>query len=199
MKRILLAFAFSLCALPPAVSATEKAQTDPSALIDTIEQRVGLRQRTAGSFTQEKFIAVLPQPLQSHGHFSYDPKSGLVWETLAPIANKVTFDQQGIRQSVEGETVWEIGAKQPAVTTITQVISSVLAADWQSLQAYFAINGSLGSNGWMLRLEPRDEVLAQIVKTIVLQGDRELSRMTLMEANGDRTEIRFQMHDVAQP
>lgn len=182
-----------------AVSAEAQRNTDSAMLIAAIEQRVGLRQRTVGEFTQDKHIAVLPQPLQSRGEFTYDPQSGLVWNTLTPIANKVIFDQQGIRQSMEGETVWQIDARQPAVTTITQVISSVLAADWKALEVYFDIAGSINEQGWKLHLQPRDEVLAQIVDAIELQGDRELSRMLLNEANGDRTEIRFQMHDPAQP
>lgn len=199
IKTDLLVCAFLVCASAVPAHAMAEPVSESAALITTIEERVGLRQRTAGVFTQEKYISVLPQALQSHGEFSYDPKDGLVWETLKPIPNKVVFDEQGIRQSMDGETVWEIDAKQPAVTTITQVISSVLAADWQGLQRYFEIDGKLDGERWTLRLEPRDEVLAQIVDAIVLGGDRELSRMTLMEANGDRTEIHFQMHDASQP
>jgi hypothetical protein len=192
-------FLFAVLMAMVAAAVAEPASDDGATLIAAVEERVGLRQGTAGEFGQNKHMAVLPQPLHSRGEFAYDPQSGLVWETLAPIPNKVIFDQAGIRQSMEGKTVWEIDARQPAVATITQVISSVLAADWEGLQAYFHIDGSIDSAGWRLQLSPLEEVLAQVVDGIELEGDRELSRMTLMEANGDRTEIQLHMHPAAQP
>lgn len=163
------------------------------ALIGQLEERIALEQNTSGSFRQKKFISVLPNALESHGSFAYDRNAGLVWETLAPIPNRLVFDKQGIRQSMNGETVWEIGAQQPAAVTITQVISSVLAADWTTLSEYFSIDGSVDAAGWQLQLKPRDEVLEQVVSSISVSGDRVLENMTLVESNGDRSEIAFVM------
>ncbi|MEX1032914.1 MAG: outer membrane lipoprotein carrier protein LolA [Cellvibrionaceae bacterium] len=163
-------------------------------LIAQLEQRIELAETIKGTFNQRKTISVLPEPLHSHGTFGYDRRTGLEWETLAPIANRLVFDDQGIRQSVDGQAVWEIDVSQPAVVTVTRVISSVLAADWSTLQDYFSLSGSIDEQGWQLRLEPDDVVLAEIVSAIAVSGNRVLSRMTLLEANGDRTEITFSVH-----
>lgn len=176
-------------------SASASAEAvDPPGLIEKLEQRIALDEQVSGTFEQKKFITVLPEPLRSQGRFSYHREDGLVWETLTPIPNRLVFDQQGIHQSVEGKTVWEVDAQQPAVVTITRVISSVLAADWQGLQDYFALDGQMDAQGWQLQLTPRDDVLEQIVGSIFITGDRVLSRMVLMEPNGDRTEISFSVN-----
>lgn len=165
-------------------------------LLQALEERLQLRQATAGEFRQLQYIAVLPQPLSSSGRFSYHPEDGLIWETLEPIPNRLEFDDAGIRQSVEGDTVWEVGADQPAAVTITRVISRILAADWPGLREYFAIEGSVEPQHWELDLQPRDEVLGQVVESITLSGDEALSTMVLHEPGGDRSEIHF---DISAP
>lgn len=184
-------FVFALCVVAFANAASE--ESDSRALIRQLNERIVLEEKISGSFRQEKYISVLPDALESHGSFTYDHEAGLMWETLAPISNRLVFDKQGIRQSMDGETVWEIDAQQPAVVTITQVISSVLAADWATLQEYFSIDGNIDAAGWQLQLKPRDEVLEQVVSSISVSGDRVLEAMTLVESNGDRSEIAFVM------
>lgn len=180
------------------VAANGEAAGNTEALIRALDERIAFEAEISGSFEQKKYISVLPEPLQSHGKFAYGHDSGLIWETLAPIANRLVFDKQGISQSVEGKTVWEIDGGQPAVVTITQVISSVLAADWATLSEYFSIAGSVGEQGWKLQLEPRDEMLEQIVDSISVTGDRVLSAMTLLESNGDRSEIVFTVQRLSE-
>lgn len=182
-----------------ALTAGVQAQHDQAGsdqLLQALEERLQLRQATAGEFRQLQYITVLPQPLESSGRFSYRPEGGLVWETLEPIPNRLEFDESGIRQSVEGDTVWEVGADQPAAVTITRVISRILAADWQGLREYFAIEGSVEPEGWELQLRPRDEVLGQVAESITLRGDETLSTMVLHEPGGDRSEIHF---DISAP
>lgn len=180
-------------------AAPLNAGGEEAALIEKLEARIALEQNISGSFQQKKMISVLPDALHSHGKFAYDHDTGLVWETLAPIPNRLIFDKQGIRQSVDGKTVWEIGAQQPAALTITRVISSVLAADWASLREYFSIKGSVDESGWQLQLRPRDEVLNQVVSSISVSGDRVLKAMTLLESNGDRSEITFAVQEFPSP
>lgn len=173
-------------------AANEQVTTEQ--LIEAVQSRLVLDEVVSGRFVQDKHIAVLPQPLRSEGRFSYDPQQGLEWETLSPIANRLTFNEQGISQTVDGQVVWEIDASQPAAVTISQVMSSVLAMDWKVLQDYFSLQGQVEGEGWRLHLTPRDSALKQVVEAISIAGDSEVESLTLMEANGDRTEIRFLPH-----
>lgn len=182
-------FAASVAGDPSGVAQAE------SSLVARVQAQIALEEEVSGSFQQKKFIAVLPQPLHSSGRFHYQRNAGLLWETVEPIASRLVFDDRGIRQSVDGETVWEVDAQQPAAVTITRVISSVLAADWDTLRQYFSIEGAVEQGHWQLELSPKDEVLSQVVSAIIINGDSALRVMMLKEANGDRTEISFQVSE----
>lgn len=181
------------------VAALAADERETAQLIEAVQARLVLDEVVSGAFEQDKYIAVLPQPLRSEGRFSYDPERGLDWETLSPIPNRLTFNEQGISQTVDGKVVWEVDANQPAAVTISQVMSSVLAMDWMVLQEYFELQGQVDNGNWKLHLEPRDASLKQVVEAIAIAGDREVKSLTLMEANGDRTEIRFLPLAVSEP
>lgn len=173
------------------LSASASDQVASAELIEAVQSRLVLDEVVSGAFQQDKYINVLPQPLRSEGRFTYDPEEGLDWETLRPMANRLTFNEQGVSQTVDGKVVWEVDATQPAIVTISQVMSSVLTLDWSVLQEHFQLQGQVEESGWQLHLEPRDSGLKQVVEAISLAGNRRVESLTLMEANGDRTEIRF--------
>lgn len=180
--------------------ANDQANEENTAiLIEKVQERLVLDKVVSGRFQQDKYIAVLPQPLRSEGRFSYDPEQGLDWETLSPIANRLRFNEQGIVQTVDSKVVWEVDAGQPAVVTISQVMSSVLAMNWEVLQEYFMLSGSVSADSWQLHLEPREAVLKQVVDAIAISGNRDVESLTLMEANGDRTEIKFSPAEASDP
>lgn len=183
----------SLCALAFFSSGlvADSSRENAAELIAAVQQQLVLDEVVSGDFQQDKYIAVLPQPLRSEGRFRYDPEQGLEWETLRPVANRLTFSEQGIVQSLDGEVVWQVDGSQPAVLTISQVISSVLALDWNRLQDYFQLKGQADAGAWQLVLEPRDTALKQFVETIAISGNQRVEALSLLEANGDRTEIRF--------
>lgn len=183
----------SLCALAffSSCLVADSSRENAAELIAAVQQQLVLDEVVSGDFQQDKYIAVLPQPLRSEGRFRYDPEQGLEWETLRPVANRLTFSEQGIVQSLDGEVVWQVDGSQPAVLTISQVISSVLALDWNRLQDYFQLKGQADAGAWQLVLEPRDTALKQFVETIAISGNQRVEALSLLEANGDRTEIRF--------
>jgi len=160
-------------------------------LFSDIEKMMVVEEVVAGRFTQHKYINVLPKPLLSKGVFSYEESSGLDWLTQTPIVSRLVFNDQGIRQDVEGNTVWEIDGMQPAVLSITRVMTGVLSGNWPVLSEYFEISGKVDSKSWQLNLTPKDEVITQLITSLQVSGDNTLQTLILFEANGDRTEISF--------
>lgn len=176
-----------------AVFETEKSAPDEvtNILFSDIEKIMVIGGSVEGRFEQDKFIKVLPKPLFSKGVFSYEEASGLDWLTQTPIVSRLVFNDQGIRQDVEGNTVWEIDGMQPAVLSITRVMTGVLSGNWPVLNEYFEISGKADKNSWQLTLTPKDEVITQLITSLSVSGEKSLKNLTLFEANGDRTEISF--------
>lgn len=171
-----------------------QAQNDAQ-VIAAISEHMQVADEVSGDFVQEKTIQILPQALRSTGSFSYSQSAGLEWVTHQPIASRLVFDAKGIRQDVNGKTVWEVDGQQPLVLTITRVMTSVLSLDWAALQNYFEVSAKIESGSWQLRLIPRDATLLQIIESMSVVGDTELQEMTLHEANGDNTLIKFTINN----
>ncbi|GAB1263974.1 outer membrane lipoprotein carrier protein LolA [Aurantivibrio infirmus] len=160
-------------------------------LFSQLEKIMVVAENVEGQFSQRKFISVLPNPLLSKGVFSYGKTTGLDWRTQTPIVSRLVFNEQGIRQDVEGNTVWEIDGMQPAVVSITRVMTGVLSGDWLVLNEFFDISGSVDSQNWELTLTPKDEVIQQLITSLKVSGAEKLKSLTLFESNDDRTEITF--------
>lgn len=167
------------------------AESDFESVANKISQQIGLSDNIAGNFEQFKYISVLPNPLKSVGNFTYSKHEGLDWLTTQPISSRLTFNDEGIRQEMDGKVVWEIEAEQPAVATITRVIVSVLALDWRTLQDYFVVTAGFKDQAWQINLIPKEQAMLSIVNSLKVSGQNQLEKLVLFEANDDRTEIEF--------
>ncbi len=203
--------------LSPATTSPSIADTtEQRTLLNAITAQVDIGESIAGLFEQRKFIAVLPQPLLSSGRFRMDKKSGLEWLVIEPLASRMVFDDEGIRQNQNGQEVWQISNDQPGVVIIGQVIQAALSFDWPSLESYFFIEGAINTHidehmdghinkqitenndagknmRWTLTLTPRDQVLKEMIKRITLEGQNQLEKLVMFESANERTELAFTM------
>ncbi|MBV1930659.1 MAG: outer membrane lipoprotein carrier protein LolA [Porticoccaceae bacterium] len=205
-----MVLAISLSAIPD----TRADTSEQGALLDAITAQVEIGESIAGLFEQRKFIAVLPQALLSSGRFHMDKKSGLEWLVIEPLASRMVFDDEGIRQNQNGQEVWQISNDQPGVVIIGQVIQAALSFDWPSLERYFFIDGAIHTRmdeqiddhsneqvtennnanknkRWTLTLTPRDQVLKEMIERITLEGENQLEKLIMFESANERTELAF--------
>ncbi len=184
--------------------ATGSQTSANQALLDAISTQVNIGGSASGKFRQRKFIAVLPQPLVSSGHFQMSQRSGLEWTVLEPLASRMIFDHDGIRQSQHGQQVWQLSSKQPGVVIIGQIMQAALALDWPTLDTYFFIDGHMAnatdpkankdtnaSKRWALTLTPKESVLESIISRITLEGETHVQKLVMFESNDERTELSF--------
>lgn len=167
------------------------------ATLSAISEQVQVGDTITGHFEQRKFIAVLPQPLLSKGYFLLDLNSQLEWSITEPLPSRMTFDDKGIRQSQNGQQIWQISNDRPSVAIIGQLIRAALSFNWPTIKTHFSIdvcsNQHSKNKQWTLILIPKDKVLQTAVSRIDLKGERHLEALTLFEANNDRTEITFKI------
>ncbi|WP_439135540.1 LolA family protein, partial [Pseudomaricurvus sp.] len=105
-------------------------QPAPERTLESISQQLDISEQIHGDFIQRKYLSILPNPLQSSGTFTFQPDSGLVWETQQPLPSKLTFSPQGIMQEQNGEQVWLARADQPGVAVIGQIMAAIFTSDW---------------------------------------------------------------------
>lgn len=162
------------------------------ALADTIaqvQQRLASAAVQRGGFQQDKQLAGFAKPLKSQGDYLLVRGKGLIWRTTAPFASQLVLT----RDRIAGGAGMQLDAsKEPGIRVVTQLMLSLLDGDLGALQQAFEVQASLvGEKGWRAALKPKAAALAQLFSRIELEGDRQLRRIVMTEAQGDTTTLRF--------
>ena len=166
------------------------------ALSEVSFERLGAISQTPdyleGKFTQEKYLKALETGLVSTGVFVYKKGEYLHWETLDPISNKLVLTPTSIaNQQGEKELVaMSVGAD--AITSVlSEILFSVLTANWKNLSKYFELSGDIDNESWVVELLPIDVTIAAAINKIELSGKALLQKIVLYEKQGDSTTIEF--------
>jgi len=140
-----------------------------------------------GSFTQEKYLRALPQPLVSLGTFVLARDSGLLWFLQEPVQQDYRISAAGIaRRTPRG---WEQSDQQGPAARQNALFLAVLQGDTEALQRDFELELSGTAQAWTLILTPRSALLAQIFSSIQIQGAATVERIELLETQGDSTQL----------
>jgi hypothetical protein len=151
-----------------------------------------------GGFRQEKYLQALDASLISTGQFEYRRNKFIRWQTLQPIQSELTMTPTSIVSQQAGQALLALDSEtNPAVAVLSDILFSVLTAEWGKLSAYFELQGEfegseLEGRKWHAMLQPSDQSVAQFVEQVELRGDSLLRTIVLFEKGGDRTEIHFE-------
>lgn len=160
--------------------------------IAEVRARLGTPEVVRGQFEQKKFIAALERPLISSGDFLIARERGVLWRTHKPFAQTLRLSRQEIVQEQGGQVRLHLTAeREPAVRAINQVLFALFAGDLGALEKSFIVSGKLDSTQWRAVLRPASNSLAQLFKEIRIEGAGHVQRVEILEANGDRADIRF--------
>lgn len=161
-------------------------------LLGGIRSRLGDPEIVRGEFEQKKVIEALGRPLVSRGDFVFARDHGVIWRTRTPFAQTVQLTRTGITQEQGGQVLFTLSAdREPAIRAMSEIMLPLFSADFKRLERYFHISGEAKGGNWRVVLDPIPAVLAQVFRQIRLDGASHIQRVELLEANGDRTEIRF--------
>ena len=161
-------------------------------LIGGIRSRLGNPEVVRGEFEQKKIIEALGRPLFSRGDFVFAADRGVIWRTRTPFAQTLRLTRTSITQEQGGQVLFKLSAdREPAIRAMGEILLPLFSADFDQLERYFRISGGVKGESWRVVLDPIPAGLAQVFRQIRLEGTNHIQRVELMEANGDRTEIRF--------
>lgn len=139
----------------------------------------------AGDFEQAQHVAVLSRPLVSRGRFVFVRDRGIFWQVQQPLQSTLVLAADG------GVASDEVVAGERALGFVARLLNSVLAGDLASLNNNFEVRGEVTDQGWTLQLTPRSGPLARVIRAIDLKGTATVDRVELVDAGGDRSELRF--------
>lgn len=179
MKR--LALLMGLCMASPAF-ALEPAE---------LSGILGKAPYLEADFTQEKAIAALSRPLTTTGHLALAQGRGVLWQIETPYAIGYFLAADKVVELTGGQRLEQDAAKLPWLAQVARVMNALLAGDTLALSELFTLELSGTATDWRLHLVPRAAELRSVIASIELGGGATLDRLNLVEANGDKTAIRF--------
>jgi outer membrane lipoprotein-sorting protein len=165
--------------------------------LDQLASQLGKAEVVHGTFTQEKHLRALPQPLTSKGRFVLAKDHGLLWLLQSPLKQDYRIDARGIaRRTPQG---WTPVAQQSATAQQNRLFLAVLQGDSSGLQEDFELALTGEADAWQLDLTPRGVLLKQIFSAIHITGGALVRRIELLETQGDRTVLRLDDSRLDQP
>jgi outer membrane lipoprotein-sorting protein len=160
----------------------------------------GVRSRLAkpavlrGQFEQQKQLQGFHNPLKSSGDFLLLRDRGIAWNTRKPFASSTRLTRKRLLATMpDGSTQVLIDAgASPGMAAVNALLMALVAGDLDALATRFTLKETLRADGgWSLALQPRDAALKQAFTRIVLDGDRYVRGVEIIEPAGDRTRIVF--------
>ena len=152
-------------------------------LLDALSRQAAATTLMEGRFTQEKHLTILPKPVVSSGHFSFDHKRGIVWETLKPIVSKFSVGPDGING---GQLPNSAAARSKQIETL---FLSLVTGDFRQLEQLFSVTAEGNIQSWQLLLKPQNNNVQAYIKAIHVAGGENSENITIEEQNGDSTRI----------
>jgi len=198
MSRRALAPALALAALAlwPLVPHAD----EPEALLARIRSHLADAPVLRGEFEQRKTLKGFKHPLVSRGDYVVAKARGVVWRTQEPFASTLVLTRERLlARQPDGSVANRLDtAQEPGLRAVNEMLFALIAADLSALAPRFRIDGEEHGTGWKVVLVPRDATLAQWIKRIELDGDRQVNEVRITEAGGDTSQIRFSRQQAGQ-
>lgn len=177
-----------LCLAAPSFAAEPAATTTLARIGAQIEQFPVVR----AEFVQTKQMAALKRPLITTGRLMYSRQHGVLWQIEQPFRMSYILGEERIVEIGSDGVRRERGVREiPGLAQVGRVFRAMLGANTTALQDYFDVAVQGEASKWDVVLKPRQAQLAQFLTGMQLSGARFVESITISEAGGDSTQIRF--------
>lgn len=169
--RAILATAL-LLATPAAMAEPLQSGSEPAAVqADWILEKIARPAPSRTGFVELRGSKLLKQPLRIAGEYRHPDANTLVREVRAPYTETTTIRA--------GEAVIERAGKSPRRVSLSRVpelagiqasFGAMLAGDGERLRRHYTIDADGSRQDWRMTLAPKDAMLAERIRNIVLHG-----------------------------
>jgi outer membrane lipoprotein-sorting protein len=157
--------------------------------IDELMRRLAAVPASRASFTEEKTIAALTEPVRSEGWLAYRRPDHLEKTTTGPNRESLMVD--GDRLSIIADDqqprIIELDS-EPSLRALVDAVRGTLSGDLATLRQSYDVAMQGTMEAWRLILTPRDQSLKQLLRQVTVDGaGTELRAVRIVQANGDQS------------
>jgi hypothetical protein len=158
--------------------------------LDELMALFAQRRHAEADFSEQKFLSVLKQPLQSSGQLIYDAPDHLEERTLTPRPQSLVLDQGVLSMKMGTHSRTLRLADYPQIAPLIDSIRATLAGDRAQLERTFSVQFAGDLDHWQMHLTPHDA--SSELTQIDLSGERDsVAEVRMQQRDGDRSVMRI--------
>jgi outer membrane lipoprotein-sorting protein len=186
------AVAISLALCAPLDRARADTTDSPGLSLDRLMATLAQKKSGHATFVEEKYLSIAAKPIESSGELTFVAPDRLEKITLAPSPERFVVD--GDKLTIErNDRRYTIAlAQYPELAAFIESIRATLSGNRLELEQLYNVTLAGHGEAWTLTLAPLDSRMAKVVRTITLEGTRDLLRtVEIRQADGDWSVMRL--------
>lgn len=146
-------------------------------------------QSVEATFREEKTLAMLEEPLVTHGVLYYRAPDYLRKQTLEPQPEDFQADGDWLTIEIPGQDRRDFNLNgYPQLRAFVEAVRATQAGDREMLERYYRLEFAGVPADWNLRLTPHDPQITPYLSEIVIHGHKDwIDQVDMLEADGDHS------------
>jgi outer membrane lipoprotein-sorting protein len=183
----LAAFAASP-ALAPAASATASAARSQDWTLDRLMSTLAQHKSGHANFVETRYLSIAAKPIESSGQLAFAAPDHLEKLTVSPKPERLVVDGDMLTLVRDQHKYTVSLTHYPELEAFIESIRATLAGNRYALEQIYKVSIEGHGDAWTLTLTPLDSRMLKAVRTITLDGTRDLLRTVVVEQpDGDRS------------
>lgn len=191
-KSLVAAIVAGFCLSSALVSAAASATGGSDWTLDRLMSTLAQNKSGHASFVETKYLAIAAKPIESSGELAFVAPDHLEKLTVSPKPERLVVD--GDKLTVErNQRKYTVSlTNYPELEAFIESIRATLAGNRYVLEQLYKVAIDGHGDDWTLTLTPLDSRMQQTVRTIRLDGTRDVLRTVAIEqADGDHSVMRL--------
>lgn len=194
MKRLLIALALCCSLLAAWAAAAKQPAPEPTSVLARLQKTASGVKTIAGSFVQERHLAMLRKAQTARGRFYFCQPSRIRWEVTEPVRAGFVINGDNGRRWRPGEKPqsFEV-SREPVLAVIASQLIAWARCDFATLQRDYGIS-VLSEEPVSLKLVPSRAAASKFLDHLNITfapGGQQVRTVEVFEKGGDSTRITF--------
>jgi outer membrane lipoprotein-sorting protein len=185
-------FTVALAAVPAPARAQGIAEPAQAWTLARLMASLHQVRSATAHFVERKYMKMLSEPLETSGTLVYVAPDKLQKQTLEPMPEllQVDGDTITIEQGAGGTHRTLSINEYPQIGAFVEGIRAILAGDLSTLNRFYDVSLEGDAAEWHLLLQPKDQKLRDMVKSVRIAGSHDqIRRIETEEGDGDRSDM----------
>ena len=156
--------------------------------IKALMQTLAAAKPSHATFKENKYIALLDEPVESTGELFFTAPSHLEKRTLTPKKESLIVDGNKILIERGSKTYYFTMQNLPELGVFINSIRGTLAGDLNALQRHFELSLTGTVKQWQLTLIPTDKKMQALLQHIQIAGlNHQIKTIEITQTDGDHS------------